>query len=122
MSVYLSGYSATGDLDLYLEDAGGKVVAKSNGVGEAPEVVNLASNEATRYYVRIQPVGSDAASKYSLSITGVGTSPVKPQLLWQICRDHRRLEDLPRRRLRCTMMHHAYRPTGYHAAGRLGDL
>ena len=71
VSVFLSGYTATGDLDLYLEDAGGKVIAKSNGVGEVPEVVNLASNAATRYYVRIQPVGADATSKYTLSITGV---------------------------------------------------
>ena len=73
VSIFLSGFTATGDLDLYLEDAGGKVIAKSNGVGDAPEVANLASNEATRYYVRIQPVGSDATSKYALSITGVST-------------------------------------------------
>lgn len=79
VSIYLSGFTATGDLDLYLEDAGGKVIAKSNGVGDMPEVVNLASNEATRYYVRIQPVGSDASSKYSLSITGVGAL-VEPDL------------------------------------------
>jgi formylglycine-generating enzyme required for sulfatase activity len=71
----IGGFSADGDLDLYLEDTDGSVLAKSTNAGAVDDDVSftlesVSANPNRLYYLRVQPSGTSNHSYYHLAVTG----------------------------------------------------
>ncbi|MER9554338.1 SUMF1/EgtB/PvdO family nonheme iron enzyme [Mesorhizobium sp. M0323] len=82
LTVEVGGFPADADLDLFLEDSNGAVLAKSSGPGDTPETLNyVIPTGNNKFYIRVQPQGTSMQAYYHLAIRGInGMSD--PDLSW----------------------------------------
>ena len=91
----VTGFSAATDLDLFLEDDQGAVLAKSSKPGAAAESVETALDTGT-YYARVQRSGPASSSSYTISMSGM-QAMTDPDIasFGNFLEEYRRLSNLP---------------------------
>lgn len=63
----LSGFTASSDIDLYLESRSGENLAKSTNVGGLDESISIELSSG-HYFLRLQQTGTSSSSKYELDL------------------------------------------------------
>jgi hypothetical protein len=81
VNIDLYGFSADADLDLFLEDASGRVLAKSTNVGDQIETITYTLGGG-RYYIRIEQSGTSATAYPTLSVTAQTEMTEPPLESW----------------------------------------